>query len=72
LGQEPQAVRVNEVRLARFELGMPGEPKYIASYKQIALRDFFCQRYGFNVCRSLRANRQQSEKPTTIAVLAKL
>jgi hypothetical protein len=51
---------------------MPGEPKYIASYKQIALRDFFCQRYGFNVCRSLRANRQQSEKPTTIAVLAKL
>jgi hypothetical protein len=72
LGQEPQAVRVDEVRIARFELGVPGEPKYIASYEQIALRNFFCQRYGLNICRSLRTNRQQSEKPTTVAVLAKL
>jgi hypothetical protein len=72
LGQEPQAVRVNEVRLARFERGVPSEPKNIASYKQIALRDFFCQRYGLNICRSPRANRQQSEKPTTVAVLAEL
>jgi len=65
-------VHVNEVGLARVELGVPRELERIALYKQIASRDLFCQRYGLNISRSLRAIRQQSEEPTAVAVLAKL
>jgi hypothetical protein len=72
LGQEPNTVSVNKVRLAGFELGVPGEPEYIASYKQIPSSDYFCQRYRLDVSRSRCANRQQSKKTTTVAVLAKL